>query len=131
MAIDPNGGVSWASYDSYGNPLASSDALGRTTAYSYTGNGGADAQHGQPTTVTDPNGVTTTNTYDATHRTLTQTSTPVILNRSDPSGKSFGLDTLVGTAVGAVGGFSAGAINSAATGIGARARSSPTLAKAR
>ena len=78
MTIDPNGGVSSASYDTNGNPLASTDALGRTASSTYTGNGGADGQNNQPTTVTDPNGVTTTNTYDATHRTLTQTSTPLV-----------------------------------------------------
>lgn len=78
MAIDPTGGVSSASYDSYGNALASTDPLGRTASATYSGNGGADAQYNQSTTVTDPNGVTTTNTYDATYRTLTQTSTPLV-----------------------------------------------------
>jgi RHS repeat-associated protein len=78
MTIDPNGGVSSASYDTNGNPLATTDALGRTASSTYTGNGGADGQNNQPTTVTDPNGVTTTNTYDASHRTLTQTSTPLV-----------------------------------------------------
>ena len=78
MTIDPNGNVSSAAYDSFGNPLAATDALGRTTAYTYSGNGGADAQYSQPTTVTDPLGVTTSNSYDPAYRTLTQTSTPLV-----------------------------------------------------
>ncbi|MEO8899157.1 MAG: FG-GAP-like repeat-containing protein, partial [Candidatus Dormibacter sp.] len=76
--IDPNGHTSTASYDTLGNPLATVDALGRVAYDTYAGNGGGDAQHNQPTTVTDPNGVTTTYSYDSTHRTLTQTSTPLV-----------------------------------------------------
>ena len=76
--IDPNGHLSSASFDVYGNPQATTDPLGRTTAYTYTGNGGTDGQYNQPTTMMDPNGVTTSYTYDPTHRTLTQTATPLV-----------------------------------------------------
>jgi RHS repeat-associated protein len=75
---DPNGHVSTASFDSFGNELAAVDPLGRVTAYTYSGNGGADAQFNQPTTMTDANGVSTTYSYDGTYRTLTQTSTPLV-----------------------------------------------------
>jgi RHS repeat-associated protein len=77
-AIDPNGHTSTASYDAYGNPFATLDALGRTTSYTYAGNGGADALYNQPTTATDGNGVTTNYSYSAVYRTLTQTSTPLV-----------------------------------------------------
>ncbi len=73
--IDPDGHTSTASYDSFGNPLVTVDALGRVTSFTYSG---ADAQFNQPSTVTDANGVTTTYSYDGTYRTLTQTSTPLL-----------------------------------------------------
>ncbi|MBV9100301.1 MAG: VCBS repeat-containing protein [Candidatus Dormibacteraeota bacterium] len=76
--IDADGNASLAAYDSYGNPLASADALGRARSFTYSGNGGADARFNQPTTSTDGNSVTTTYAYDSTHRTLSQISTPLV-----------------------------------------------------
>ena len=75
LTVDPNGNVSTATYDSLGNVLSQTDGLGRTTSWTYTGNGGADETHYQPTTMTDPKGTTTYYSYDPTYRTLTQVCT--------------------------------------------------------
>jgi RHS repeat-associated protein len=78
MATDPNGHTSSAAFDALGNLLASTDAAGDTTSSTYSGNGGADGLNYQPTSTTDPNGITTQYTYDTVHRTLTQVSRPLV-----------------------------------------------------
>ncbi len=74
LTVDPNGNTSQATYDSLGNQLSATDALGRTTTWTYSG---ADKTHYQPTTMTDANGVTTSYSYDTTYRTLTRVCTPL------------------------------------------------------
>ncbi len=66
--IDPNGNQTTMTYDSQGNMLTRTDALGRETIYTYNG-------FNEPLTVTDPKTVTTTNEYDA-NGNLMSVSTP-------------------------------------------------------
>jgi RHS repeat-associated protein len=66
---DPNGHLSFYTYDADANPTSSLDALGRLTTTTFN-------SLGLPLTVTDPLGTTTTNTYDGSGN-LTSTSTPL------------------------------------------------------
>lgn len=75
MVIDPNGHVTSAQYDSGGNPVSRTDALNRTTTYTYNA-------LNEVTSATEPkqvNGwpITTSTTYDATGNVLT-TSAPLL-----------------------------------------------------
>ena len=90
---DPDNHVSIATYDSQGNRLTATDALGRTTNWTYN-------QYNEVTTVTPPGTyggqtVTTTYTYDesaysgAGSGNLTTVSTPVLSS----SGTSLGTQT--------------------------------------
>lgn len=66
---EPNGHATVNTYDAMGNLLTSTDALGRTTSYTW------DALNDE-TSVTDPTGVKTTMTYDAAGNLLSR-STPL------------------------------------------------------
>lgn len=68
LVVDPDGNATSMTYDSSGNMLTETDALGRETKWTYN-------SLNEPATVTDPTGVTTTNTYDSDGN-LTQVSTP-------------------------------------------------------
>jgi RHS repeat-associated protein len=80
---DPNGHVSTNTWDSHGNLLTHTDALGRTTTYSY------DALN-DVTSITDPMGNLTTMTYDV-HGNLLSTSRLVTLNSGAAIGSSASL----------------------------------------
>ena len=66
--IDASGQQTSFSYNSYGQRLSETNALGETTSYTYDGN-----QH--LTTVTDPSGASSTLTYDDYGRIQTHTTT--------------------------------------------------------
>ncbi len=70
VTVDPNGNVSFATYDASGNLLSSTDGLGRTSSASFNA-------FNDPLTTTDPSGVVTNYTYDANGNLLT-TSTPLL-----------------------------------------------------
>ncbi|MEO6504009.1 MAG: RHS repeat-associated core domain-containing protein [Jatrophihabitantaceae bacterium] len=75
MVIDPNGHVTSAQFDSRGNPVSRTDALNRTSTFTYNA-------LNEVTSTTEPkqvNGwpITTTMTYDAAGNMLT-TSTPLL-----------------------------------------------------
>ncbi len=89
MEYDPQTGVLLCSRDALGNkttltydptntfPLTSTNALGHVTTTVYYGVNGVASDtglYGQAKSVTDPNGKTTTNTYDALGRKLTTTT---------------------------------------------------------
>ncbi|MFZ1881509.1 MAG: DUF6531 domain-containing protein [Gaiellaceae bacterium] len=65
---DPAGHVTRSTYDSRGNLLTRTDALGRTTTYTYN-------QFNEPLSVTDPRGIVTAYTYDSSGNVLTKTVT--------------------------------------------------------
>ena len=69
LVVDPNGNETYSTYDTSGNVLTRTDALGRTTTSTYN-------SLNEPLTVQDARGVTTTFTYDANGNLLTR-STPV------------------------------------------------------
>ena len=75
---DPKGNKTTIAYDPTGSfPLTSTNALGHVTTTSYYGVNGVvmdTGLYGQAKNVTDPNGKTTGNTYDALGRKLTTTT---------------------------------------------------------
>jgi len=77
---DPNDRTTTSTYDTNGNLLTSSDALGNTTTYTYN-------TFNEPLTVTDPMGITTTHTYDANGNQLTK-SVSAPGNETGPPGWS-------------------------------------------
>lgn len=54
---DPNGNVTRATYDGYGNLLSRTDPRGNTTSYTW-------GAYNEPLTITDPAGIETSYTYD-------------------------------------------------------------------
>ena len=75
---DPKGNTTTIAYDPTNTfPLTSTNALGHVTTTSYYGVNGVASDtglYGQAKSVIDPNGKTTTNTYDALGRKLTTTT---------------------------------------------------------
>ena len=75
---DPKGNTATLAYDpTITFPLTSTNALGHVTTTSYYGVNGVASDtglYGQAKSVTDPNGKTTTSTYDALGRKLTTTT---------------------------------------------------------
>ena len=65
--VDPNLGVTTAASDADGMPLALTDALGKTTTFTYS-------DTGRRSSVTDPMGVKTKFTYDENGNVLTRTT---------------------------------------------------------
>jgi len=76
MATDPDGHAIHYTYDANGNPLTTTDGLGRQTVNTY---GGPNDPSGlnDLTATTDPAGVTTTMTYDGNGNLLSR-STPLV-----------------------------------------------------
>jgi RHS repeat-associated protein len=91
---DPDGHTASATFDSNGNLLTSTDALGNTTTYTYNA-------FDEPLTVTDPMGIETSYGYDSTGNLLTktvtgtggspvETTTDAVCEASCPSGYQLG-----------------------------------------
>lgn len=70
MTIDPNGHVTKSVYDGSGNPTSTTDALNRTTSYTYNGLGEVSSATEARTIGGQP--ITTTMTYDAAGNLLTR-----------------------------------------------------------